>query len=532
MPIGSLLSLRSAYLRAAIRPSPKRSAADGDFRSAHRSELNGRLHDSPLRRSWSRLESRAGAKLSVPLEFPSFEAMEGSPENPQLAFDPAFIPADAEQEPAAVLNADSTPAEEDFPALPAPDELARIQLKIVNEISAAIDSHLEEQNARETSGSAELAPESPKNLFSHFGLRQQPFDVTPDPAYLYPNPSHREALAALKQGIEYFRGFMLLAAEPGMGKTTLLHRLMDELSTSARVVFLFQTQCTSRELLSYILNELEVDHAGMDAVAMHRALNQALLEEMLRGRRFVLIVDEAQNLEAPALETLRLLSDFETTHSKLIQIVLAGQPQIAETLMKPGLLQLRQRISVLTSLKPLGAAEVSAYVEHRLRVSGWNGSALFTSEAVAQLAAASGGVPRSINNLCFSALLEAYERGLETIDAEMVKAVAARLDLASVLVAPETEAPTAEEPSEKLAEPIAEPKATTEAVLTGTLTEKVRGHGWSKKPEYRILITLEHDPMTGVAVADRYYCASLYVDEAKAAALQTGKPVRIIIDQE
>lgn len=141
-------------------------------------------------------------------------------------------------------------------------------------------------------------------------------------------------------------------------------------------------------------------------------------------------------------------------------------------------------------------------------------------------------MPRSINNLCFSALLEAYERGLETIDAEMVKAVAARLDLASVLAAPETAAPPAEEPSHELAEPIAEPKATNEAVLTGTLTEKVRSHGWSKRPEYRLLVTLEHDPMTGVAVADRYYCASLYVDEAKAAALQTGKPVRIIIDQE
>ena len=123
----------------------------------------------------------------------------------------------------------------------------------------------------------------------------------------------------------------MLIAEPGMGKTTLLHKLMEEQAESARVVFLFQTQCNSRELLCYILNEFEVDHSGMDAVAMHRALNQALLEEMLRGRRFVLIVDEAQNLQEPVLETIRLLSDFETTHSKLIQIVLAGQPQLAET---------------------------------------------------------------------------------------------------------------------------------------------------------------------------------------------------------
>ena len=159
------------------------------------------------------------------------------------------------------------------------------------------------------------------DVLTFYGLPQQPFDVTPDPAFLYLTESHRGALASLKEGIEHFRGFMTLVAEPGMGKTTLLNRLMEELADSARVIFLFQTQCTSRELLSYILNELEVDHAEMDIVAMHRALNQALLEEMLRGRRFVLIVDEAQNLQRPVLETIRLLSDFETTHSKLIQIV-------------------------------------------------------------------------------------------------------------------------------------------------------------------------------------------------------------------
>ena len=183
-------------------------------------------------------------------------------------------------------------------------------------------------------------------MLEFYKLQQQPFDVTPDPAYLYSSPTHRDALNSLKQGIDNFRGFMLLVAEPGMGKTTVLHKLMEELTDSARVVFLFQTQCSSRELLCFILNELEVDHTGMDVVAMHRALNQALLEEMLRGRRFVLIVDEAQNLQEPVLETIRLLSDFETTHSKLIQIVLAGQPQIAETLMRPSLVQLRQRISV------------------------------------------------------------------------------------------------------------------------------------------------------------------------------------------
>jgi type II secretory pathway predicted ATPase ExeA len=347
---------------------------------------------------------------------------------------------------------------------------------------------------------------------------------------------------------------MVLVAEPGMGKTTLLHKMMEDLTESARVVFLFQTQCSSRELLCYILNELEVDHAGMDLVTMHRALNQALLEEMLRGRRFVLIVDEAQNLEEPVLETIRLLSDFETTHSKLIQIVLAGQPQLAETLMKPGLVQLRQRISVLASLKALSAAETVEYVEYRLRASGWTGETLFTSDALAQIAELSGGVPRSINNLCFNSLLATFHRGQETIGAEIVTEVAGKLNLEALVPLPQADlAP------QHIAPP-AEPIATTELAralvaalagqanpnghsiaggdpkssiaLTGNLTEKVKSQSWSKRHEYRILVTLERDPVSGLPIADRYYCCSLYMDEPQAAGLKAGKPVRIKIEQD
>jgi len=394
------------------------------------------------------------------------------------------------------------------------------------------------------------------NLLSFFGLTQQPFDVTPDPACLYLSSSHSEALASLQQGIEHFRGFMMLIAEPGMGKTTLLHKLMEEQAESARVVFLFQTQCNSRELLCYILNELEVDHSGMDAVAMHRALNQALLEEMLRGRRFVLIVDEAQNLQEPVLETIRLLSDFETTHSKLIQIVLAGQPQLAETLMRDSLVQLRQRISVLSSLKALTVAETAEYVDYRLRASGWSGRQLFTPEALVTIAESSGGVPRSINNYCFAALLKAFHRGQNVVDAELVKEVAGTLNLESlvrrpqnvVLVPPAIAAtetaivepvaqavvdiPNSVEADKANAAPFIGPLPNPEIVLTGNLTEKVRSQGWSKRHEYRILVTLERDPVSGLPVADRYYCCSIYVDEAQAALLEPGKPVRIKIEQD
>ena len=394
------------------------------------------------------------------------------------------------------------------------------------------------------------------NLLSFYGLNQQPFDVTPDPAYLYLSASHSEALASLKQGIDHCRGFMMLVAEPGMGKTTLLHKLMEELTDSARVVFLFQTQCTSRELLCYILNELEVDHSGMDAVAMHRALNQALLEEMLRGRRFVLVVDEAQNLQEPVLETIRLLSDFEATHSKLIQIVLAGQPQLAETLMRDSLVQLRQRIAVLSSLKSLSVGETAEYVDYRLRSSGWNGQQIFTADALAQIAESSGGVPRSINNYCFGAMLKAFHRGRKVVDAELVKEVAGTLNLESLVRRPQsnatsqrsidlvhadiavqiakdsTDIPNAEVTQSVNSAPFIGPLPNPEVILTGNLTEKVRSQGWSKRHEYRILVTLERDPFSGLPVADRYYCCSMYMDEAQASALNPGKPVRIKIEQD
>jgi general secretion pathway protein A len=410
--------------------------------------------------------------------------------------------------------------------------------------------------------------EAGPNLLSFHGLKQQPFDVTPDPAYLYFSQSHREALDSISEGIENFRGFMTLVAEPGMGKTTLLNKLMEEWSAKARVVFLFQTQCNSNELLAFILNELEVDHAGMDVVAMHRALNQVLLEEMLRGRRFVLIVDEGQNLQDSVLETIRLLSDFETAHSKLIQIVLAGQPQMVDTLLRPNLVQLRQRIAVLASLKQLNAAEMSEYVEHRLRAAGWKGETLFTPEALGAIAEMSGGVPRTINNLCFNALLKAFTRREQMVGAETVKEIAGKLQLealarpaerVSLVQPPATPTPEARADGSSAAEivralttalsamarpavetpqpiadaaPAAKPDLKPGLVISGKLIEKIKCQGWSRKHEYRLDVSFERDPLTGVSVAERHYCCNFYVGEAEAAGLQVGKPVSIRIEQE
>ena len=254
-----------------------------------------------------------------------------------------------------------------------------------------------------------------------YGLHEQPFGVSPDPVYFYLSRTHREALAALLCGINADRGFMALIADPGMGKTTLLYRLMEELGDSARAVFLFQTQCDSREFFCYLLSELGIDTTGMGLASLHKKLNEVLFNEMLAGRRFVVIIDEAQNLEGPVLETIRLLSDFETTHAKLLEIVLAGQSQLAEKLAQPSLSQLRQRIAILSRLEPLGAGETACYIEHRLKVAGYCGGSLFASDALALIAEQSQGIPREINNICFNALSLGGARRYGTINADIVQ---------------------------------------------------------------------------------------------------------------
>ena len=277
------------------------------------------------------------------------------------------------------------------------------------------------------------AKESPAlaTLLSFFGLREQPFGVTPDPAYLYLGRAHREALSELSRSVEYDRGFMALIAKPGMGKTTLLNKLLEQLRDTARTVFLFQTQCDAREFFQYFLAELGVDCDGMNLVAMHKKLNEILFQEMLEGRRFVLVVDEAQNLQETVLETIRLLSDFETHHVKLLEIILVGQPQLAATLARPSLSQLRQRLTTLVSLDPLSAEETGRYIEHRLRVAAYTGAPLFSPEAVARIAERSKGIPRMINNLCFNALMFSYSQGRKNIDSSVADQVTARLDLES-----------------------------------------------------------------------------------------------------
>jgi type II secretory pathway predicted ATPase ExeA/N-acetylmuramoyl-L-alanine amidase len=254
-----------------------------------------------------------------------------------------------------------------------------------------------------------------------FKLWDEPFGVTPDPAYLYPSQTHLQALNSLREGIQGGRGFMTLIAEPGMGKTTLLYQLIEQLPQTARSAYLFQTQCNSLEFMQYLLNEIGVDPAGMGLVAMHRRLNEMLFNEMVQGKQFVLIVDESQNLSNAVLETIRLLSNFETAHSKLMQIVLAGQSDLANKLKQPDLSQLLQRITVMASLEAFSFEETAAYIRHRLKLAGHTGADLFDPAALAAVYRRSKGVPRNINRVCHAALTQAAAEQVRLVTAAIVE---------------------------------------------------------------------------------------------------------------
>ena len=240
---------------------------------------------------------------------------------------------------------------------------------------------------------------------SFFGLKEQPFGVTPDPRFLYLSEAHKEALASLYYGIEANRGFIGLIAQPGMGKTTMLFHMLETFRTSARIAFLFQTHCNSREFMRLLLAELGCEEDTQDLVRMYDEFNKRLLKIAEEGNRLIVVVDEAQNLEPEVLETLRLLSNFETSQAKLMHIILAGQPALAQKLSSPGLAQLRQRVSIVQGLAPLPAWEVKNYVEHRLRIAGYRGNPIFTSDAYESIATATEGIPRNINNFLLQCAL-------------------------------------------------------------------------------------------------------------------------------
>jgi len=258
-------------------------------------------------------------------------------------------------------------------------------------------------------------------LPQYFGFQQDPFGTTPDPRCLYLSQTHREALSSLKYGFLSNRGFTAMIAPAGMGKTTLLFHFLENIREAACTVFLFDVdvECEPREFVAYILRDIGITPAQSSS-EMHEQLTGALVRVNRAGRKFVVVIDEAQNLSDAVLERVRLLTNFETSRGKLMQIVLSGQPQLSDKLMQASLVQLRQRISTVCRIEPLSTEETAAYINYRLKQAGYEGQPLFTNDALTLIAKASDGIPRTINNLCFNALSLCCALKSKQVDESMV----------------------------------------------------------------------------------------------------------------
>jgi type II secretory pathway predicted ATPase ExeA/outer membrane protein OmpA-like peptidoglycan-associated protein len=267
----------------------------------------------------------------------------------------------------------------------------------------------------------------------HFGLRENAFGGTPDPRFLFLSQTHREALASLVNGIDCDFGFQVLVAQPGMGKTTLLFKLLERFRTTAYTAFLFQPQSNPCELLQSMLHELGTNSEETSLRKLSEQLNQVLTRAARERKRVIVVMDEAQNLDFAVLEALRQLSNFETASAKLMQIVLAGQPQLAKRLALPEQEQLMQRISAFGRLSPMALHETQAYIDHRLATAGYRGASLFTPAAVRNIWDHSRGVPRNINTLCFNAMLLGFAEHAKSIDGHIIEEAARDLDLNRVL---------------------------------------------------------------------------------------------------
>jgi general secretion pathway protein A len=266
-----------------------------------------------------------------------------------------------------------------------------------------------------------------------YRLRERPFALTPDPDYLYPSRVHREALGYLRYGIESHAGFVVITGAIGSGKTTLLQTLLRGLDSQTTVVRVMNTLLDPRELLESTMIDVGLDPTGMSKPLLLKSFAEFLVRERNAGRVVLLVIDEAQNLSLPALEEIRMLSNLETEKSKLLQIIMVGQPDLRDKLDRPELEQLRQRVTVSYHLEPLDAEETAHYVNHRLARASLGAPMIFARPVTDRIHARSGGVPRLINVISDAALVFGYGEEQYEIDAPLVDDVIADLDATGVL---------------------------------------------------------------------------------------------------
>jgi putative secretion ATPase (PEP-CTERM system associated) len=267
-----------------------------------------------------------------------------------------------------------------------------------------------------------------------YHLRERPFALSPDPEYLYLSRVHREALDYLRYGLESHAGFTVITGEIGAGKTTLLQSLLQKLDSRSIVARVVNTTLSPRELLEAIMIDFGLEAEGRSKPALLRDLGQFLVQQRLAGNRPLLVIDEAQNLSTEALEEVRLLSNLETEKSKLLQIVLVGQPNLRDKLSSQELEQLRQRIAVSYHLTPLDAADTEAYINYRLEHAALRRPALrFPSSAASLVHDRSRGVPRTINVICDAALVFGYAEERHDVDRRLIEEVVKELEATGVL---------------------------------------------------------------------------------------------------
>ena len=255
---------------------------------------------------------------------------------------------------------------------------------------------------------------------SFFGLKEAPFNMTPDPRFVYFSRHHQEALSALLYGVESRRGFIQITGEIGAGKTTICRTLLEKLSGRVHSSLVFNPKLSEFEILQVIVEDFGIQPAGKKRKHYFDALNHFLIEQLAKGFNAVLIIDEAQLLSPKALEQVRLLSNLETSTQKLLQIILAGQPELKDLLSRPDLRQLKQRIAVRYHLPELSRAEVGDYVWHRLKIAGSEGN-FFSEEALDVIYQLSTGIPRVINILADRAMLAAFTQNTMVIGPSMVE---------------------------------------------------------------------------------------------------------------
>lgn len=257
-----------------------------------------------------------------------------------------------------------------------------------------------------------------------FNLKREPFQITPDPSFLYLSQGHKEALASIIYGVEKKKGFILIIGDVGVGKTTILRAYLEKAEkTKLKTIYLFNSNISYHNLLRYIFSELGITPISDDICNMVSQLNKILIDEYKQGKNILLLIDEAQNMPADTLENLRMLSNLETTTEKLLQIVFSAQPEFEKTLNLLELKQLRQRIAVKATIKPLNAKEALHYINHRIMKAAEQESILFSALALRGIIRSSGGIPRVINVLCDNCLISAFGYGSKKVGFRVVREI-------------------------------------------------------------------------------------------------------------